>query len=153
MFQGMARDVLAGAAAMYATPFYHNIGTGTNFRESASVRVVGRLEARPALTRPVPRPTELVWPSLILAILALPLIIPVYAFVQHGWVLLRSIAARAERRSLTVLSLRSSCSTYFRDRSHFAQTLAAERHINNEYNPAKKRNAQVQHVEDAQVKR
>jgi hypothetical protein len=28
----MARDVLAGAAAMYASPFYHNIGTGTNFR-------------------------------------------------------------------------------------------------------------------------
>jgi hypothetical protein len=30
----MARDVLAGAAAMYSTPFYHNIGTGTDFRES-----------------------------------------------------------------------------------------------------------------------
>lgn len=47
----------------------------------------------------------------------------------------------------------SPSSTYFRDRSHFAQTLAAERHINHEYNPAKKRNASVQHVEDAQVKR
>lgn len=62
----MARDVLAGAAAMYATPFYHNIGTGTNF--------------------------QLVWPSLILAIIGIIVAIPVYVFVQHGSVETLSIS-------------------------------------------------------------
>lgn len=68
----LARDFLAGIAAMYSTPFYENIGGYT-----------------------------LEWPSTILAFLALTFTIPIYIFYWKG--------------------------PAIRERSKFAQTLAADR--------------------------
>lgn len=129
--QGMARDILAGIAAMYATPFYHNIGrnqfsaSAVFFSRCAAPRtLLPRLTTLPPHFSPAL--SELVWPTFILSFIGALVAIPVYVFVHNG--------------------------PYFRKHSHFAQTLAAERALNNEYNPAKKRNAEVQHVEEAQVK-
>ncbi|WEW62016.1 hypothetical protein PRK78_007516 [Emydomyces testavorans] len=51
-----ARDLLAGIAALYSTPFYHN--GNPNF--------------------------ELVWPSLVLSCIALIVTIPIYVFYIYG---------------------------------------------------------------------
>ncbi|KIR39634.1 multidrug transporter [Cryptococcus deuterogattii 99/473] len=56
---GMARDFLAGIAALYATPFYTNIG-GSSYR------------------------LHLEWPSTILAIIAFFVAIPIYVFYYYG---------------------------------------------------------------------
>nr|POE47289.1 efflux pump atb [Quercus suber] len=55
---GFCRDFLAGLAALYTTPFYSNIATGTNF--------------------------QLVIPTLILSAVAVLLSIPVYVFYVKG---------------------------------------------------------------------
>ncbi|AAW43436.1 multidrug transporter, putative [Cryptococcus deneoformans JEC21] len=77
---GMARDFLAGVAALYATPFYTNVG-GSSYR------------------------LHLEWPSTILAIIALLVAIPIYIFYYYGaWFRQRSKFAmslageRLERR-------------------------------------------------------
>lgn len=55
----MARDFLAGIAALYSAPFYRNVG-GTGYR------------------------LHLEWPTTILAILALIVTIPIYVFYWKG---------------------------------------------------------------------
>lgn len=54
----LARDFLAGIAALYAHPFYENISHGTRW--------------------------QLVYPTVILACLAVPIIIPIYIFYYKG---------------------------------------------------------------------
>jgi hypothetical protein len=56
---GLARDFLAGIAAMYSTPFYTNLG-GEGYR------------------------LHLEWPSMILSVLAFMLMIPIYVFYIYG---------------------------------------------------------------------
>nr|XP_031857791.1 uncharacterized protein CI109_006813 [Kwoniella shandongensis]KAA5524863.1 hypothetical protein CI109_006813 [Kwoniella shandongensis] len=56
---GLARDFLAGVAAMYSTPFYNNIG-GSSYR------------------------LHLEWPSTILAIIAAFVTVPIYIFYYYG---------------------------------------------------------------------
>ena len=53
----MARDFLAGVAALYAHPFYENVG-GPKW--------------------------QLIYPTVILACLAVPIIIPIYVFYNRG---------------------------------------------------------------------
>lgn len=53
-----ARDILAGVAGLYAHPFYINVGTDPNWK--------------------------LVWPTVILACLAIPVTIPIYVFYYKG---------------------------------------------------------------------
>lgn len=53
-----ARDFLAGIAGLYAHPFYSNVGTDPDW--------------------------HLVWPTLILACLAIPVTIPIYVFYYKG---------------------------------------------------------------------
>jgi hypothetical protein len=43
-------------------------------------------------------PPELVWPSLILAIIGIVVSIPVWVFVQHGFVLILSHWSQASHR-------------------------------------------------------
>ncbi|WVQ75254.1 hypothetical protein IAR50_004867 [Cryptococcus sp. DSM 104548] len=56
---GLARDFLAGIAAMYSTPFYTNVG-GSSYRY------------------------HLEWPSTILAIIAAVVTVPIFVFYYYG---------------------------------------------------------------------
>ncbi|KAK8849391.1 hypothetical protein IAR55_004723 [Kwoniella newhampshirensis] len=56
---GLARDFLAGVAAMYSTPFYNNVG-GPSYR------------------------LHLEWPSTILGVVAALVTIPIYVFYYYG---------------------------------------------------------------------
>lgn len=92
------------------------------------------------------------WGSTILGFISILVVIPPFIFYYYVRLLLD--LTMPVHRALTVLpssSSRFSCAAqgdYFRGRSKFAQAIAQERQQNNTYNPSKKQEAKIQHVEN-----
>lgn len=94
--------------------------------------------------------TALQWGSTILGFISILVVIPPFIFYYYVRPLLD--LSMPVHRALTVYpSSRLSCAAqgdYFRGRSKFAQAIAQERQQNNTYNPSKKQEAKIQHVEN-----